>query len=158
MPWWLVRSQHLDNLSGSLCSGLVWVVLALAWSGCASQAGVSSSDVEFVAKGERVTVLVLGTGNKWATRAEPDLYMVVEAQHPTPTEKVQTDLSECQAAVRKIWNSPAVETDRTILINEGPAYNPAAQISKAAMDRLARTYSDCLQPRGYAASRPEPRS
>jgi len=135
--------------------GLVGVVLVLAWSGCASQAGVSSSDVESVAKGNRVTVLVLGTGNKWAARTEPDLYMVVEAQRPTPTEKVQTDLSECQAAVRKIWNSSAAETDRTLLINEGPAYNPAAQISKAAMNLLAKTYEDCLQPKGYAASRPD---
>jgi len=137
--------------------GLVWVVLVLAWSGCATQAGVSSSDVESVAKGNRVTVLVLGTGNKWAPRTEPDLYMVVEAQHPTPAEKVQTDLSECQAAVRKIWNSNAAETDRTILINEGPAYNPGAQISKPVRDLLAKTYEECLQPKGYAASRPEPR-
>jgi len=136
--------------------GLVWGVLVLAWSGCATQAGVSSSDVESIAKGDRVTVLVLGTGNKWATRTEPDLYMVVEAQRPTPTEKVQADLSECQAAVRKIWNSNAVETDRTSLINEGPAYNPGATISKAAMDRLAKTYEDCLQPKGHAAMRPEP--
>jgi hypothetical protein len=138
--------------------GLVWVVVVLVWSGCATQAGVSSSDVESVAKGNRVTLLVLGTGNKWATRSEPDLYMVVEAQHPTPTEKVQTDLFECQAAVRKIWNSDATERDRTILINEGPAYNPGAQVSKAAMDLLAKTYEDCLQPKGYVASRWDPRA
>ncbi len=137
--------------------GLVWVVLVLAWSGCATQAGVSSSDVESVAKGNRVTLLVLGTGNKWATRTEPDLYMVVETQHATPAEKVQTDLSECQAAVRKVWNSDTIERDRTILLNEGPAYNPSAQVSRSAMGVLAKTYADCLQPKGYVASRPEPK-
>jgi hypothetical protein len=134
------------------------VVLVLAFSGCASHAGVSTSDVESVAKGNRASLLVLGTGNKWASRTEPDLYMVVEAQGPAPTEKVQTDLSECQAAVRKIWNSAATERDRTILVNEGPAYNPGAQVSKAAMDLLAKTYQECLQPKGYKTSRPDPSS
>ena len=138
--------------------GLFWVVLVLAWSGCATQAGLSSSDVESVAKGNRVTVLVLGTGNKWDTRSEPDLYMVVQAQGPAPAEKVRTDLSECQAAVRKVWNSAATEMDRTILVNEGPAYNPGAQVSKATMNRLAKTYEECLQPKGYKTSRPDPGS
>ena len=114
------------------------------------------SDVESVAKGNRVTLLVLGTGNKWASRTEPDLYMAVQAPQPTPTDKVQTDLSECQAAVRKVWNSDRTEVERTILINEGPAYNPGARVSRAAMDLLAKTYGDCLQPKGYTASRPEP--
>jgi hypothetical protein len=127
----------------------------LACSGCATQAGVSESDVESVAKGSRVNVLVLGTGNKWSPRTEPDLYIIVEPRQPTPAEKVQTDLSECQAVTRTVWNSDAVERDRTILANQGPAYNPGAQVSKAAMDLLAKTYENCLQPRGYVASRPE---
>jgi len=117
---------------------------------------VSTSDVQAVAKGNRVTLLVLGTGNKWAPRTEPDLYMVVQAPHPTAPEKVQTDLSECQAAARTVWNSDRAERDRTILLNQGPAYNPGAQVSPAAMDLLAKTYGDCLQPKGYMASRPEP--
>jgi hypothetical protein len=134
---------------------VVWV---LASSGCAtSQAGVTASDVESVAKGDQVTLLVLGTGNKWAWRTEPDLYMVVKAHQPTPTEKVQTDLSECQAAARTAWNSGVTESDRTLLVNEGPAYNPGAQVSKAAMDLLARTYGSCLQPKGYVASRLDPK-
>ena len=137
-------------------SNLVYAVMVLACSGCATHAGVSTSDVESVAKGNRVTLLVLGTGNKWASRTEPDLYMVVQAPNPTPTEKVQTDLSECQAAVRKVWNSDRTETDRTILLNEGPAYNPGAQVSRATMDLLAKTYGDCLQPKGFVASRAEP--
>ena len=128
---------------------LVCAVLVLACSGCAPHAGVSTSDVESLAKGDRVTLLILGTGNRWAPRTEPDLYMVVQAPHPTPTEKVQTDLSECQAAVRKVWNSDRTERDRTILVNEGPAYNPGAKVSRAAMDLLAKTYADCLQPKGY---------
>jgi hypothetical protein len=136
---------------------LVLVILMLACVGCVTQAGVSTSDVESVAKGDRVTLLVLGTGNKWATRTEPDLYMVVEARKPTPTEKAQTDLSECQAAVRNVWNSDATERDRTILRNEGPAYNPGAQVSKPAMDLLAKTYENCLQPKGYLTSPPDPR-
>jgi hypothetical protein len=137
---------------------LVWVVLVLGSSGCAtSQARVAASDVESVAKGNRVTLLVLGTGNKWATRTEPDLYVVVEAPHPTPAEKVQTDLSECQAAARAVWNSNATERDRTILASEGPAYNPGAQVSRAAMELLARTYENCLQPKGYMVSRSDPR-
>ena len=135
---------------------LACAVLVLTCSGCATQAGVSFSDVESVAKGDRVTLLVLGTGNKWAPRTEPDLYMVVQTPHPTPTEKVQTDLSECQAAVRKVWNSDRTETERTILVNEGPAYNPGAQVSRAAMNLLAKTYGDCLQPKGYTANQPEP--
>ena len=135
---------------------LVCAVLMLACSGCASQAGVSASDVESLARGERVTVLVLGTGNQWASRTEPDLYMLVQAPRPTPTEKVRTDLSECQTAVRKIWNSDRTQTDRTILVNEGPAYNPGAQVSRAVMNLLAKTYGDCLQQKGYVASRPEP--
>jgi hypothetical protein len=114
---------------------------------------VAASDVESVAKGNRVTLLVLGTGNKWAARTEPDLYVVVEALHPTPAEKVQTDLSECQAAARTVWNSDATERDRTLLASAGPAYNPGAQVSKAAMDLLARTYESCLQPKGYVAGR-----
>ena len=75
----------------------IWVVLVVACSGCATQAGVSTSDVQAVARGNRVTLLVLGTGNKWAPRTEPDLYMVVQAPHPTAPEKVQTDLYECGA-------------------------------------------------------------
>ena len=137
-------------------SDLVCAILVLACSGCATQAGVSASDVESVAKGNRVAILVLGTGNKWASRTEPDLYMVVQAPNATPTEKIQTDLSECQAAVRKVWNSDRTETDRTILLNEGPAYNPGAQVSRAAMGLLAKTYGDCLQPKGYTTSRLEP--
>jgi len=136
---------------------LIWVVLVLACSGCATHAELSTSDVEAVAKGDRVTLLVLGTGNNWAPRAEPDLYMVVQTPRPTPTEKVQTDLSECQAAARTVWNSDRAESDRTILVNQGPAYNPGAQVSRAAIDLLAKTYGDCLQPKGYMASRPEPR-
>ena len=136
-------------------SGLVWMVLVLACSGCATQAEVSASDVESLAKGNRVSVLVLGTGNKWSPRTEPDLYMIVEARQPAPVEKVQSDLSECQTAARTVWNSAAAERDRTILANQGPAYNPSAQVSKAAMDLLAKTYEDCLQPKGYLASRPE---
>lgn len=134
----------------------VCAVLVLACSGCAT-AGVSSSDVESVAKGNRVTLLVLGTGNKWAPRTEPDLYMVVEARNPAPTEKVQIDLSECQAAARTVWSSDAAATDRTILAAQGPAYNPGAEVSKATMDLLARTYENCLQPRGYTASPPVPK-
>jgi hypothetical protein len=132
--------------------GLIWA-LVLACSGCAGQAGVNASDVESVAKGERVSLLVLGTGNKWATRTEPDLYLIVGARQSTPGEKVQTDLSECQAATRAVWNSNATERDRTILASQGPAYNPGAQVSKAAMELLARTYESCLQPRGYVVSR-----
>jgi hypothetical protein len=135
---------------------LASVVLVLAFSGCATHAGVSTSDVESLAKGQRASLLVLGTGNKWASRTEPDLYMVVETQGPAPAEKVQTDLSECQAAVRKVWNSAATERDRTILVNEGPAYNPGAQVSKTAMDLLAKTHEECLQPKGYKARRPDP--
>jgi len=137
-------------------SNLVYAVLLLACSGCATQAGVSGSDVESVAKGSRVTVLVLGTGNKWASRTEPDLYMIVQAPNPTPIEKVQTDLSECQPAVRKVWNSDRTEIERTILLNEGPAYNPGARVSRSVMDLLAKTYVDCLQPKGYTVTRPEP--
>ena len=132
--------------------GLVWV-LVLACSGCAGHAGVEASDVESVAKGDRVTLLVLGTGNKWTMRTEPDLYMVVGARQSTPTEKVQTDLSECQAAARTVWNSDAAERDRTILASQGPAYNPGAQVSKAAMELLAKTYENCLQPKGYVVNR-----
>ena len=132
--------------------GLVWV-LVLACSGCAGHAGVDASDVESVAKGERVTLLVLGTGNKWATRTEPDLYMVVGTRQSTPAEKIQADLSECQAAARTVWNSSATERDRTILASQGPAYNPGAQVSKAAMELLAKTYESCLQPKGYVVSR-----
>jgi hypothetical protein len=132
--------------------GLVWV-LVLACSGCAGQAGVDASDVESVAKGDRVTLLVLGTGNKWATRTEPDLYMVVGARQSTPAEKIQTDLAECQAAARTVWNSAATERDRTILASQGPAYNPGAQVSKAAMELLAKTYENCLQPKGYVVNR-----
>ena len=137
--------------------GLVWMTLMLACSGCATQAEVSAADVESVAKGSRVSVLVLGTGNKWSSRTEPDLYMIVEARQPAQAEKVQADLSECQAATRTVWNSSATERDRTILANQGPAYNPGAQVSKAAMDLLAKTYENCLQPRGYLASRSEPK-
>lgn len=137
--------------------GLIWVVLVLACSGCATQAGLSTSDVEAVAKGDRVALLVLGTGNKWAPRTEPDLYMVVQAPRPTPTEKVQTDLSECRTVARTVWNSDRAERDRTTLVNQGPAYNPGAHVSRAVMDLLAKTYGDCLQPKGYMASRPEPR-
>ena len=138
-------------------SGLVWTTVMLACSGCATQAEVSAADVESVAKGSRVSVLVLGTGNKWSPRTEPDLYMIVEARQPAPAGKVQADLTECQAAARTVWNSNAAERDRTILANQGPAYNPGAQVSKAAMDLLAKTYENCLQPRGYLASRPEPK-
>jgi hypothetical protein len=136
---------------------LFCVVLLLACSGCAPHAGVSTSDVESVAKGNRVTLLVLGTGNKWATRTEPDLYMLVVARNPPPTEKVQIDLTECQAAARTVWNSNAAERERTILAAQGPAYNPGAEVSKAAMDLLAKTYQDCLQPKGYTASPPVPK-
>ena len=135
---------------------LVHVVLLLACSGCA-HAGVSTSDVESVAKGNRVMLLILGTGNKWAPRTEPDLYMLVGARNPTPNEKVQIDLTECQAAARAVWNSNAAERDRTILAAQGPAYNPGAEVSKAATDLLAKTYQDCLQPKGYTASAPVPR-
>jgi hypothetical protein len=135
----------------------VVLVLVLACSGCATHGGVSTSDVESVAKGNRVTLLVLGTGNKWAPRTEPDLYMLVEARSPTPTEKVQIDLSECQAAARTVWSSDATERDRTILASQGPAYNPGAEVSKATMDLLAKTYENCLQPKGYTASRPVPK-
>lgn len=135
--------------------GVVWSVLVLVCSGCATQAEVSTSDVESIARGDRVSVLVLGTGNKWSPRTEPDLYILVEARQPAPVEKVQTDLSECQAAARTVWNSAAAERDRTILSNQGPAYNPGAQVSKAAMELLAKSYENCLQPRGYLASRPE---
>jgi len=82
------------------CLGAV-LAFVLACSGCATEAGLSTSDVESVAKGDSVTLLVLGTGNQWAPRTEPDLYMVVQAQHPTPAEKVQTDLSECQVGARE---------------------------------------------------------
>jgi uncharacterized protein len=136
---------------------LIRVVLLLVCAGCATHAGVSTSDVESVAKGNRVTLLVLGTGNKWATRTEPDLYMLVEARNPPPTEKVQIDLTECQAAARTVWNSNAAERERTILAAQGPAYNPGAEVSKAAMDLLAKTYQDCLQPKGYTASPPVPK-
>ena len=136
---------------------LVLVVLMLACSGCATQAGVSTSDVESVAKGDRITLLVLGTGNKWATRTEPDLYMLVAARNPTPTEKVQLDLSECQAAARTVWNSDAAARDRTFLAAQGPAYNPGAEVSKATMDLLVKTYENCLQPKGYTASPPVPK-
>jgi len=139
-------------------SGLVWTTVMLACSGCATQAEVSAADVESVAKGSRVSVLVLGTGNKWSPRTEPDLYMIVEARQPAPAGKVQADLTECQAAARTVWSSNAAERDRTILANQGPAYNPGAQVSKAAMDLLAKTYENCLQPRGYLASRPDSKS
>lgn len=135
---------------------LVHVVLVLACSGCA-HAGVSTSDVESVAKGNRVTLLILGTGNKWAPRTEPDLYMLVEARNSMPNEKAQIDLTECQAAARAAWNSNAAETDRAILAAQGPAYNPGAEVSRAAMELLAKTYQDCVQPRGYTASRPVPK-
>ena len=135
---------------------LVRVVFVLVCSGCATHAGVSTSDVESVAKGNRVTLLVLGTGNRWAPRTEPDLYMLVKARHPTPTEKVQVDLSECQTAARTVWGSDAAERDRTILAAQGPAYNPGAEISKTVMGLLAKTYETCLQPRGYTASPPVP--
>jgi len=131
---------------------LARVVLVLVCSGCAT--GVSTSELEAVAKGNRVTLLVLGTGNKWAPRTEPDLYMLVAARPPTPTEKVQLDLSECQAAARTVWNSDAAARDRTMLAAQGPAYNPGAEVSKATMDLLAKTYEDCLQPKGYTASPP----
>jgi uncharacterized protein len=135
---------------------LVCVVLVLVCSGCAT-AGVSTSDLESVAKGNRVTLLVLGTGNKWAPRTEPDLYMLVAARNPTPPEKVQLDLSECQAAARTAWNSDAAARDRTFLAAQGPAYNPGAEVSKATMDLLAKTYETCLQPKGYTASAPVPK-
>src|SRR5215510_14949113 len=93
---------------------LVLVLLVLVCSGCAT-----TPDAESVAKGNRVTLLVLGTGNKWAPRTEPDLYVVVAARHPTPTEKVQIDLSDCQAATRTVWNSDAAARDRTILAAQG---------------------------------------
>jgi hypothetical protein len=136
-------------------SRLVWVIFGLACSGCAGHAGVSAADVESIARGSRATVLVLGTGNKWSARTEPDLYMVVEPRRATPADKVQTDLSECQAAARTVWSSSATERDRTLLASEGPAYNPGAQISKTAMALLAKSYEDCLQPRGYLAGRPD---
>jgi hypothetical protein len=102
-------------------------------------------------------LLILGTGNKWAPRTEPDLYMLVGARNPTPNEKVQIDLTECQAAARAVWNSSAAERDRAILAAQGPAYNPGAEVAKAAMDLLTKTYQDCLQPKGYTASLPVPR-
>ena len=132
------------------------VVLVLVCPGCAT-AGVSTSDVESVAKGNRVTLLVLGTGNKWAPRKEPDLYMVVEARNPTPTEKVQLDLTECQAAARRVWNSEAAGRDRTMLEAQGAAYNRGFEVSKATMEVLAKTYESCLQPKGYDASPPVPK-
>ena len=141
-------------------SRLVWAIFGLACSGCAGHAGVSGSDVESIAGGSRATILVLGTGNKWSARTEPDLYMVVEPRQAAPADKVRTDLSECQAAVRTVWNSSATERDRTILASQGPAYNPGAQVSKTAMTLLAKSYENCLQPRGYlaiSASSPNPR-
>src|SRR5262245_65828862 len=78
---------------------LVRVVLVLVCSGCATT-GVSTSDVQSVAKGDRVTLLVLGTGNKWAPRTEPDLYILVATRNPTPTEKTQIDLDDRQAPSR----------------------------------------------------------
>ena len=143
-------------MSASRGFRLVHAVLVLACSGCA-HAGVSASDVESVAKGNRVTLLILGTGNKWAPRIEPDLYMLVQSRNPLPNDKVQSDLTECQAAARAVWNSNAAETDRTILAAQGPAYNPGAEVSKATMDLLAKTYQDCLQPKGYTASPPVPK-
>lgn len=86
--------------------------------------------------------------------------MVVEPRQAAPADKVRTDLSECQAAVRTVWNSSATERDRTILASQGPAYNPGAQVSKTAMTLLAKSYENCLQPRGYlaiSASSPNPR-
>ena len=136
---------------------LIRAAFLLACSGCATHAGVSASDVESVAKGSRVTLLVLGTGNKWAPRTEPDLYMLVEARNPPPAEKVQIDLTECQVAARTVWSSSAAERERTILAAQGPAYNPGAEVSKAAMHLLAKTYQDCLQPKGYTASPPVPK-
>src|SRR5262245_50085925 len=129
-------------------------VVLLAVSSVWATTGVSTADVESVAKGNRVTLLVLGTGNKWAPRTEPDLYMLVEARNPTSTEKIQIDLSECQAAARTVWNSDAAARDRTILAAQGPAYNPGAEVSKAAMHLLAKTYEDCVQAKGYTASPP----
>ena len=104
------------------------MVVVLACSGCA-HAGVSTSDVESVAKGNRVMLLILGTGNKWAPRTEPDLYMLVGTGNPTPNEKVKIDLTECQTAARAVWNSSAAERDRAILAAQGPAYNPGAEVS-----------------------------
>ena len=134
----------------------LWVIFGLVCSGCAGHAGVSASDVESIARGSRATLLVLGTGNKWSARTEPDLYMVVEPRQATPADKVQTDLSECQAAARTVWSSSATERDRTMLASQGPAYNPGAQVSRTAMDLLATGYQNCLQPRGYLASSPNP--
>jgi hypothetical protein len=136
-----------------------WVLaFALACSGCATEAGLSTSDVASVANGDRVTLLVLGTGNQWAPRTEPDLYMVVQAPHATPAEKVQTDLSECQVAARTVWNSDRTQIDRTILLNRGPAYNPSALVSKATMGILAKSYENCLSPKGYMVSVPDQES
>ena len=83
--------------------------------------------------------------------------MLVAARNPTPPEKVQLDLSECQAAARTAWNSDAAARDRTFLAAQGPAYNPGAEVSKATMDLLAKTYETCLQPKGYTASAPVPK-
>jgi len=83
--------------------------------------------------------------------------MLVFFSDTAPTEKVQLDLSECQAAARTVWNSDAAARDRTILAAQGPAYNPGAEVSKAAMDLLAKTYENCLQPKGYTASPPVPK-
>jgi hypothetical protein len=135
---------------------LVRVVLVLVCSGCAT-AGLSTSEVEAIAQGNRVTLLIMGTGNKWAPRREPDLYMLVAARNPTPSEKVQIDLSECQGAARTVWTSDAAATDRTILAAQGPAYNPGAEVSKATMELLTKTYESCLQPKGYTASPPVPK-
>src|SRR5262245_46583555 len=157
----LNRSRADSMVRASERSDMVWrfrlvgLILALACSGCAT-AGVDASDIESVAKGEQVTLLVLGTGNKWMQRTEPDLHMVVKAQTPTPAAKVQTDLTECQTAARTVWNSAAAESDRTILASAGPAYNPGAEISRSGMELLARTYANCLQPKGYVAGPPTP--
>jgi hypothetical protein len=83
--------------------------------------------------------------------------MLVQSRNPAPNEKVQVDLTECQAAARAVWTSNAAESDRTILAAQGPAYNPGAEVSRATMDLLAKTYQDCLQPKGYTASRPVPK-
>jgi hypothetical protein len=83
--------------------------------------------------------------------------MLVQSRNPAPNEKVQVDLTECQAAARAVWTSNAAESDRTILAAQGPAYNPGAEVSGATMDLLAKTYQDCLQPKGYTASRPVPK-
>jgi len=61
-----------------------------------------------------------------------------------------------RSVARTVWSSDATERDRTILALQGPAYNPGAEVSKTAMDLLAKTYENCLQPKRYSVAAPYP--